>query len=451
MNALQRVGGLIALLTVCSFLAIVLYTRKNEYTAYKELGVNHQDIYGSLNEEVDRLTKLLAAERQKLERVRIEVEEYVKLRNNAATRRDTTWSKPIGVLVFVCNRADAIRVHLEKLIKYRKNPTAFPIIVSQDCDNDAVANVVTSFGDQVQYIKHVSGEKANITIPANQHQYTSYFRIARHYKLGLDHVFNKLGVDSVIITEDDLDIAPDFFDYFAGTRWLLDADASLFCVSAWNDNGKAAVIDTTAATKLYRSDFFPGLGWMFTKSFWDELAPKWPKGFWDDWLRDPAQRKGRSCIRPEISRTAMTQFGQKGASQGLFFNQYLKKIMLNTDPVNFTNLDLQSLTKSNYDTAFVDVVYGLPNVTINDAIAKTLKSEERGSTYRIEYGNMTQYTEVARKLKIMFDTKAGVPRTAYKGIVTAFINGVRLYAAPTLPWMGYDVTWEPPTVIEADS
>lgn len=34
-----------------------------------------------------------------------------------------------------------------------------------------------------------------------------------------------------------------------------------------------------SADLLYRSDFFPGLGWMLTKSIWDELSPKWPKAY----------------------------------------------------------------------------------------------------------------------------------------------------------------------------
>ena len=28
---------------------------------------------------------------------------------------------------------------------------------------------------------------------------------------------------------------------------------------------------------LYRTDFFPGLGWMLTRSTFLELQPKWPK------------------------------------------------------------------------------------------------------------------------------------------------------------------------------
>jgi len=47
----------------------------------------------------------------------------------------------------------------------------------------------------------------------------------------------------VIITEDDLNIADDFFDYFEAMQKVLKQDKSLFCVSAWNDNGKASLID----------------------------------------------------------------------------------------------------------------------------------------------------------------------------------------------------------------
>jgi alpha-1,3-mannosyl-glycoprotein beta-1,2-N-acetylglucosaminyltransferase len=84
---------------------------------------------------------------------------------------------------------------------------------------------------------------------------------------------------------DDLDISEDFYEYFCGTRWLLDVDPTLFCISAWNDNGRAGLIDLTAHEKLYRSDFFPGLGWLMRKQLWDELKNEWPDGFWDDWIR----------------------------------------------------------------------------------------------------------------------------------------------------------------------
>lgn len=34
-----------------------------------------------------------------------------------------------------------------------------------------------------------------------------------------------------------------------------------------------------ATETLFRSDFFPGLGWMLTKDLWSELTVKWPKAW----------------------------------------------------------------------------------------------------------------------------------------------------------------------------
>jgi hypothetical protein len=44
---------------------------------------------------------------------------------------------------------------------------------------------------------------------------------------------------------------------------LLDADDSLLAASAWNDNGVEGYVHDSEA--LYRSDFFPGLGWMISR------------------------------------------------------------------------------------------------------------------------------------------------------------------------------------------
>ncbi|KAG0719832.1 Alpha-1,3-mannosyl-glycoprotein 2-beta-N-acetylglucosaminyltransferase [Chionoecetes opilio] len=77
---------------------------------------------------------------------------------------------------------------------------------------------------------------------------------------------------------------------------------------------KADLVDVRNGTGLlYRTDFFPGLGWMLTRELWEELGPKWPRSYWDDWVRAPEQRSDRACIRPEISRTRT--FGKKGVSK----------------------------------------------------------------------------------------------------------------------------------------
>lgn len=82
---------------------------------------------------------------------------------------------------------------------------------------------------------------------------------------------------------DDLDIAPDFFNYFAATRPLLDRDPSIFCISAWNDNGGSTLVDRKRSDLLHRTDFFPGLGWMLKAEVGKGLLGDWPYAYWDDW------------------------------------------------------------------------------------------------------------------------------------------------------------------------
>ena len=57
-------------------------------------------------------------------------------------------------------------------------------------------------------------------------------------------------VDKVIVLEEDLEIAPDFFNLFGSLAPLLDADPTLYAASAWNDNGMAARVRDPEA--LYR-------------------------------------------------------------------------------------------------------------------------------------------------------------------------------------------------------
>ena len=52
---------------------------------------------------------------------------------------------------------------------------------------------------------------------------------------------------------DDLEVAPDFFSYFSALQSLLDEDDNLWCVSAWNDNGKPDNMDLHSNGELWRA------------------------------------------------------------------------------------------------------------------------------------------------------------------------------------------------------
>ncbi|CAH1789143.1 unnamed protein product [Owenia fusiformis] len=346
--------------------------------------------------------------------------------------KDSLFNVPIPVLVFACNRITVNR-NLDQLIKYRPSAQRFPIIVTQDCGHAETEKVILSYGDKVTLIKHP--DLSDIPLSFKEKKFQGYYKIARHYKWAISQVFHKFNYNAVIIVEDDLDISPDFFEYFSATYPLLHSDPSLWCVSAWNDNGKSGMVSNEPEL-LYRTDFFPGLGWMLEKSTWLELEPKWPKTFWDDWMRHPDQRKDRSCIRPEISRT--TTFGKIGVSKGQFFEKHLKFIQLNQQFVPFTTMDISYLLKEKYDEIFVKKVYESPLLTVQQI---RNNEESKYTTVRVQYSDKVGFKALAKQLGIMEDLKSGVPRAGYRGIVSFMSNGRRVFFAPPPTWDKYDVTW----------
>lgn len=352
-------------------------------------------------------------------------------------QRPASWgpseNAAIPVLVIACDRS-TVRRCLDKLVQHRPSKERFPIIVSQDCGHEETARVIAGYGDAVTHIKQP--DLADLQVPSDHRKFQGYYKIARHYRWALSQVFRTFKYQAAIVVEDDLEVAPDFFEYFSATFPLLRDDRSLWCVSAWNDNGKEQMVDSKHPEALYRTDFFPGLGWLLLADLWEELEPKWPKAFWDDWMRHPDQRKERACIRPEVSRT-MT-FGRKGVSHGQFFDQYLKFIKLNDRYVPFTEQDLSYLKKENFERTFLAEVYDAPEVRVEELLGNQRK--ELGAV-RVQYSNRDTFKAFAKALGIMDDLKSGVPRAGYRGIVSFLFRGRRVFLAPRRDWAGYDPTW----------
>nr|SVE81943.1 EOG090X06K9 [Daphnia magna] len=416
-------------------------TRKGSLLKYiqeLELQISQQEeTYKLLVEKLKKLTPRPENVVPAMELKRIL--DYEPRTSSLAIRKDVLQEKSVilPVLVFSCNRPD-IRRSLDGLLKYRPETKKFPIIVSQDCAHGATAKVIRSYSDasQVTYIQQP--DQSEPIVPPGEAKFKGYFKIARHYLFGLKQIFRTFNYTAVIIVEDDLDVAPDFFSYFASTYQLLKNDPTLWCVSAWNDNGKATLVDMQQGSQLlYRSDFFPGLGWMITKELWDELEPKWPKSYWDDWMRRPEQRKDRACIRPEISRTRT--FGKIGVSNGMFFDKHLKYIKLNEMPVDFSKQNLSHMVQTAYDADYFRHVYSLPVVSASDV--RTNTNLPFDGPLRITYHTKDTFKNAAKLLGLMDDFKSGVPRTGYHGIVSVFLNGRRVYLAPHSNWKGYDLTW----------
>ncbi|XP_051521736.1 alpha-1,3-mannosyl-glycoprotein 2-beta-N-acetylglucosaminyltransferase-like [Myxocyprinus asiaticus] len=398
--------------------------------------------FGNIISEVMRVANAFEAELESQKKILLQIQSHRSLWEN--NKDGVTAAKPksnaevlapvvIPILVIACNRVSVKRC-LDKLIEHRPSAELHPIIVSQDCGHEETAGVIASYGSQLTHIKQP--DLSDISIPAQHKKFQGYYKISRHYRWALNQVFNTFSYSSVVVVEDDLEVAPDFFEYFRALHPILNSDPTLWCASAWNDNGREGYVDPGKASLLYRTDFFPGLGWMLTKDLWVELEPKWPASFWDDWMRHPDQRKDRSCIRPEISRTLT--FGRKGVSLGQFYDKYLQFIKLNTEYVPFTKMDLSYLDKKKYDENFDKEVYDALVVTVEDLQSGKLSGP---GPFQVQYSSPDSFKTLARNLGVMDDLKSGVPRAGYRGVVSFLLRGKRIYLAPPAGWTRYDPSW----------
>ncbi|XP_042219974.1 protein O-linked-mannose beta-1,2-N-acetylglucosaminyltransferase 1-like [Homarus americanus] len=189
--------------------------------------------------------------------------------------------------------------------------------------------------------------------------HNSTLRITRHYKVVFDSAFITFPkANQVIILEEDLYVAADFYNYFTQLAPLLEADSTLYCVSAWNDLSLAGSGGDPAL--VMRSETMAGLGWLLSRNIYDEIIPKWPAydkyADWDMWLRLPAQQKGRECLVPEVSRTY--HFGITGVHLTAHFQAtHFAHTALNTHP-HVKLKDLHRLGPKTYDALLKEMLIG---------------------------------------------------------------------------------------------
>jgi len=213
------------------------------------------------------------------------------------------------------------------------SPQKFPLFISIDGDHLQTTQLALSFkfAAGVQVIRNL--RTSTHCAPDNGHCH-----LAMHYLMLVQLFFDCLDAPRLIFMEEDLEVAPDFFSYFESTAPLLQQDNSILCISAWNDHGQQGrALNHTA---LYRTDVMPGLGWMLSAAVAKELLPGWVHatqyGGWDEYLRDPCVRRGRQCVFPEVARTHT--FGKVGNSKGMFYEEHLQNMLLNSRPVNWSQM-----------------------------------------------------------------------------------------------------------------
>jgi len=334
----------------------------------------------------------------------------------------------VAVVVIVCKRPRYLKRAMQSILQAERDPDKFPIIISQDAFDKPMSDMVNQefvVPGTAYHMHHTHDPKAADIAKTygKAKSYVGYVKIAQHFGFALQKVFDDFGFKQVLFIEEDMEVAPDFFSYFGSMLPMLKADNDLYCVSAWNDNGHESMVSDSK--KLFRTDFFPGLGWMIDHQMWGEVRDRWANAFWDEFMRRKDVRKGRHCIRPEISRSFT--FGEEGTSGGQFFKQHLSKIKLNRDPIDWASEDLNYLsTQENFDAHLQQEIMEATDVPYSQVDSK-INKVAMGGSIRILYDDKTEYKKIAKKFGLMPDEKEGIRRMAYKGVIIFMWQGRRIY------------------------
>ena len=219
----------------------------------------------------------------------------------------------VPVLILAHNRSAYLKRSLESVLA-AAGVTPANILVSIDGQHPDTEQVARSLGIRIAALPQSQGQPAG--------------RVCFHYKRSLALAFERQpAARYVIVLEEDLQVARDFFSYFQQTIPLLELDPTLLLISAWNDQGYVHASNDVDSSQVFRVERMSGLGWVCSRTLFEELEPKWPataKNWdWDQWLRLESVSQGRDTVIPSISRTH--HFGGHGvhmtpAFQHLYFD-----------------------------------------------------------------------------------------------------------------------------------
>eukprot|EP01083_Nonionella_stella_P154968 499962_1 len=313
----------------------------------------------------------------------------------------------------------------------------FAVFISQDGNHKGVQHIIQKYATQQKAFWlefDYSSTSRQMMKGFEQESWRVYHKISAHYKWALNKMLIDLDYRRVVILEEDMELSPDFFSYFYHLAPLMDMDPSIYCISAWNDYGQKGLVQDAHA--LYRTDVFPGLGWMLSQDLWNEFRYNFSLAFWDDWFREPKQTKTRSCIRPDISRTHT--FGEIGSSGGTFYYEYLKSMVLSKEDIDWSTKDVSYLLNANYDQYLQDMIANALTVTEEEVTRSTMwRKIERNRDCVLYYHDLEHYSKMSKRLRIMQDHKFGLPRQSYRGIVIVYWKRHKLLFVPK------DVDWTP--------
>ncbi len=168
------------------------------------------------------------------------------------------------IVVLVHDRADALRRLLHS-VRSAADANFSLVTVYQDGVDRAVEMVVGDFhpAKLVRLPESESSRKGPILLS----------RLTYNYRVMIEHAFQENpDAEHVIVLEDDLIVSEDALVFFRHGAELMQRDASVFCVSGYNDNGFSS--NTADASAVLRGQHFMALGWMTSRDVYAASVSK---------------------------------------------------------------------------------------------------------------------------------------------------------------------------------
>uniref|UniRef100_A0A1D2AAN0 Alpha-1,3-mannosyl-glycoprotein 2-beta-N-acetylglucosaminyltransferase n=1 Tax=Auxenochlorella protothecoides TaxID=3075 RepID=A0A1D2AAN0_AUXPR len=297
----------------------------------------------------------------------------------------------------------------------------FTLYISQDGNHTGVQGVIETHRAALAALTAGFESWQRPRVPQLGPRQPGHAWLAQHYKWGLDRLFLKGGHSHAVIVEDDMLFSPDFLTLFMETGWLLDADPTLWCISSWNDNGFSKDHHWDP-TRLFRTSYFPGLGWMLSSRLWEELGPAWPQQHWDHWMRMEGVARGRDCVVPEVNRNR--NIGEVGANMDrAAFRKSLQTMGWAREAPAAGFGDVRYLLQPAYDAAARAAVAGaqiLPPAALRGAAPPP---DLRGGAALVPY-LQEDYARLARRTGVW-----AFPRGHYRFLTSVPWRGGRLLLA----------------------
>ncbi|XP_060078502.1 protein O-linked-mannose beta-1,2-N-acetylglucosaminyltransferase 1-like [Ylistrum balloti] len=239
----------------------------------------------------------------------------------------------------------------------------------------------------------------------------------------------------LIVLEEEIVLAPDFLSFLGQSLVVVDSDASLLGVSAWNYNG----YDTTSGdrTLAYRVEEFPGLGFLLKRSVFDtymknRMSVCCSKRVWNNWALAGEEVVGEILI-PDVSRIYRQPYQTWNTNEDYLTELFNKPRLTNLE-AGMNLKGLSHLMESSYD-ALLHKKLASADVFTADMLKNCMTGKkqqilyvpiEKKSDFAVYFEqsspqNFTISNELCRCFGL-YSVKEQRPKNLHKGIIRFYFD-----------------------------